>query len=120
MEQFRRLRHWSGDFRIEPAKESHKANPRIYVTKWGDIDEAVARKLTPAECFRLMGFKRFNITVPDNVAYRQAGNSIAVPVMQAVLESVFKAVPSLKAKDGRKTKNRRFPKVAGNVRGRKR
>lgn len=112
--------NWSGDFRIEPAKESHKANPRIYVTKWGDIEEAVARKLTPAECFRLMGFKRFNITVPDNVAYRQAGNSIAVPVMQAVLESVFKAVPSLKAKDGRKTKNRRFPKVAGNARGRKR
>ena len=106
--------NWSGDFRIEPAKESHKANPRIYVTKWGDIDEAVARKLTPAECFRLMGFKRFNITVPDNVAYRQAGNSIAVPVMQAVLESVFKAVPSLKAKDGRKTKNRRFSKVVRN------
>ena len=61
-----------------------------------------------------MGFKRFNITVPDNVAYRQAGNSIAVPVMQAVLESVFKAVPSLKAKDGRKTKNRRFSKVVRN------
>ena len=31
------------------------------------------------------------------VAYRQVGNSIAVPVMQAVLESVFKAVPSCSA-----------------------
>ena len=45
------------------------------------------------------------------VAYRQAGNSIAVPVMQAVLESVFKAVPSLKAKDGRKTKMKRSRKT---------
>lgn len=98
--------NWSGDFRVEPATESHKADPRIYVTRWGDIEEAVARKLTPAECFKLMGFKGFNITVPDNVAYRQAGNSIAVPVMKAVLQSVFNAVPSLKAKVRRKRRSR--------------
>lgn len=87
--------NWSGDFRIEPAKESHKTNPRIFVTKWNNIEEAVARKLTPAECFRLMGFKDFKITVPDNVAYRQAGNSIAVPVIANIFKAVFKAVPSL-------------------------
>jgi DNA (cytosine-5)-methyltransferase 1 len=101
--------NWSGDFRIEPAKESHKADPRIYVTKWGEIDEAVARKLTPTECFRLMGFKRFNISVPDRVAYRQAGDSIAVPVSQAVLKSVFTAVPSLRRKTykSKKTKKKK-------------
>ncbi len=90
--------NWSGDFRIEPVKASHRGNPQIYIAKWEDIEEAVARKLTPAECFRLMGFKQFKIVVPDHVAYRQAGNSIAIPVMQGVLRSVFKAVPSLKAK----------------------
>ena len=94
--------NWSGDFRVEPAKESHKDDPRIFVAKWHDIDAAVARKLTPAECFRLMGFKNFKIVVPDNAAYRQAGNSIAVPVIQAVLRSIFKAVPSLRAKISKK------------------
>lgn len=95
--------NWSGDFRIEPARESHRTNPHIFVGKWDIINEAVARKLTPAECFRLMGFKGFEIVVPDNVAYRQAGNSIAIPVIQGVLHSVFNAVPSLKAKARRKS-----------------
>ena len=94
--------NWSGDFRVEPAKESHKNDPRIFVARWHDIDAAVARKLTPAECFRLMGFKNFKIVVPDNVAYRQAGNSIAVPVIQAVLRSIFKTVPSLRTKISKK------------------
>ena len=89
--------NWSGDFRVEPAKESHKTNPRIYVAKWGEWSEAVARKLTPGECLRLMGFKDFKITVPDQVAYRQAGNAIAVPVIQAIIQSIFEAVPCLKA-----------------------
>lgn len=88
--------NWSGDFRIEPAKPQHLNNPRIYVGKWGDIEHAVARKLTPAECFKLMGFKNFIIDVPDRVAYRQSGNSIAVPVIKAVIKAVFEAVPSLK------------------------
>lgn len=90
--------NWSGDFRIEPAKPQHIENHQIYVGQWGDIKQAVARKLTPAECFRLMGFEKFKITVPDKVAYRQAGNSIAVPVIKAVIKSVFEAVPSLKKK----------------------
>lgn len=97
--------NWSGDFRVETAKQSHKNDPRIFVTKWGNIEEAVARKLTPAECFKLMGFKGFRIKVPDNVAYRQAGNSIAVPVIKQVIKSIFKAVPSLK-KLARKSKVR--------------
>ena len=52
-----------------------------------------------------MGFKGFRIKVPDNVAYRQAGNSIAVPVIKQVMKSIFKAVPSLK-KLARKSKVR--------------
>ncbi|MNQ80003.1 DNA-cytosine methyltransferase [compost metagenome] len=47
------------------------------------------RRLTPHECSRLMGFDRpgeskFVIPVSDTQAYRQFGNSVAVPVFEAV------------------------------------
>lgn len=49
------------------------------------------RRLTPRECARLMGFdapgeSRFVIPVSDTQAYRQFGNSVAVPVFRAVAE----------------------------------
>lgn len=43
------------------------------------------RRLTPRECARLMGFPDdFKIPVSDMQAYKQFGNSVAVPVMTAV------------------------------------
>ena len=43
------------------------------------------RRLTPRECARLMGFPdSFRIPVSDTRAYKQFGNSVVVPVMQAV------------------------------------
>ncbi len=43
------------------------------------------RRLTPRECARLQGFPdEFIIPVSDNQAYRQFGNSVTVPLMQAV------------------------------------
>lgn len=100
--------NWSGDFRVEPAKQSHIDNPNIHVAPWGKIKKAVARKLMPRECVKLMGFKNFVIDVPDRVAYRQSGNSIAVPVMKAVIKSVFDAVPSLKeAYEADRTRSRK-------------
>jgi len=47
------------------------------------------RRLTPLECSRLMGFDKpdtadFIIPVSDTQAYRQFGNSVAVPVFEAV------------------------------------
>ncbi len=47
------------------------------------------RRLTPHECSRLMGFdkpgeSKFVIPVSDTQAYRQFGNSVAVPVFEAV------------------------------------
>lgn len=51
--------------------------------------ESIPRRLTPTECARLMGFDKpnqsdFVIPVSDTQAYRQFGNSVAVPVFQAV------------------------------------
>ncbi|WP_210880228.1 DNA (cytosine-5-)-methyltransferase [Roseovarius autotrophicus] len=43
------------------------------------------RRLTPRECARLMGYKdSFRIPVSDTQAYRQFGNSVAVPVFAEV------------------------------------
>lgn len=43
------------------------------------------RRLTPRECARLMGFpEEWKIPVSDTQAYRQFGNAVAVPVIEAV------------------------------------
>ena len=47
------------------------------------------RRLTPRECARLMGFDRpgeacFKIPVSDTQAYKQFGNAVAVPCVEAV------------------------------------
>ncbi len=49
------------------------------------------RRLTPRECARLMGFDKpgessFNIPVSDTQAYKQFGNSVVVPVVEALAE----------------------------------
>ena len=49
------------------------------------------RRLTPRECARLMGFGRkegseFRIPVSDTQAYKQFGNAVVVPVVNAVAE----------------------------------
>ena len=47
------------------------------------------RRLTPRECARLMGFPdTFQIPVSDTQAYRQFGNSVVVPVVEAVAKCI--------------------------------
>lgn len=56
------------------------------------IDRGIGRnprRLTPRECARLMGFDKpgksdFKIPVSDTQAYRQFGNSVGVPAVEAV------------------------------------
>lgn len=51
------------------------------------------RRMTPRECARLMGFPdNFIIPVSDNRAYKQFGNSVIVPMIQAVAEQVTKVM----------------------------
>ena len=48
------------------------------------------RKLTPREAARLQGFpKNFIIPVSDTQAYKQFGNSVAVPVIHAIAENII-------------------------------
>ena len=50
------------------------------------------RRMTPQECARLMGFvtkkEHFNIPVSDTRGYKQFGNSVVVPVFQAVADLI--------------------------------
>lgn len=53
------------------------------------------RKLTPKECFRLMGFtdadfEKAEETNSNTQLYKQAGNSIVVPVLERLLGNIFK------------------------------
>lgn len=62
------------------------------------------RRLTPRECSRLMGFDApgddsFVIPVSDTQAYRQFGNSVVVPVVEAVARHME---PQLRANVGAK------------------
>lgn len=57
------------------------------------------RKLTPLECFRLMGFddedfQRAAAINSDNQLYKQAGNSIVVQVLEAIINQIdiFKSI----------------------------
>lgn len=59
------------------------------------------RKLTPKECFRLMGFsdENFDATqkagVSNSQLYKQAGNSIVVDVLYYIYVELYKAMPYL-------------------------
>jgi len=49
------------------------------------------RRLTPRECARLQGFPdEFVIPVSDTQAYKQFGNSVTVPLIQAVGKQIIK------------------------------
>jgi DNA (cytosine-5)-methyltransferase 1 len=51
------------------------------------------RRLTPRECARLQGFPdSFIIPVSDNQAYKQFGNSVVTPLIQAVGKNIVKEI----------------------------
>ena len=58
------------------------------------------RRLTPRECARLMGFPdTFRIPVSDTQAYKQFGNSVVVPVVEAVAKAMVPHAISLRGRD---------------------
>lgn len=58
------------------------------------------RRLTPRECARLMGFPdTFRIPVSDTQAYKQFGNSVAVPVMREVAQLMVPHIMALKQQE---------------------
>lgn len=57
----------------------------------GEVNREGIRKMTPREWARLQGFPdSFKIPVSDAQAYKQFGNSVAVPAIQAAAEEIVK------------------------------
>ena len=55
----------------------------------GEINRQGIRRMTPREWARLQGFPdAFVIGVADASAYKQFGNSVAVPAIQATAEKI--------------------------------
>lgn len=58
-------------------------------------EDSNPRRLTPRECARLQGFPdNFIIPVSDNQAYKQFGNSVAVPLIHTVAKQLVKVLES--------------------------
>jgi DNA (cytosine-5)-methyltransferase 1 len=70
---------------LQSMHKMHRAGVDNYVTH----NKGRIRKLTPKECLRLMGFgDMFKQVVSDTQMYRQAGNSIVVDVLIAILKQM--------------------------------
>jgi DNA (cytosine-5)-methyltransferase 1 len=71
------------------------------------------RKLTPKECWRLMGFDDEDFEKAEKVnsnaqLYKQAGNSIVVNCLEALLKNLFLIVPQKNIKTNVIPKRRLF------------
>lgn len=84
-------------------QENGQICPTITATETGvcRIESPIRiRKLTPKECFRLMGFSDENFEAAEKMVsnsqlYKQAGNSIVVDVLYYILVELYKAMPYL-------------------------
>lgn len=59
------------------------------------IDKKDIRKMTPRECLNMQGFEKGFIIpkeLPDSAIYKQAGNSVSVPVIRAIASQIMKAL----------------------------
>lgn len=62
----------------------------------------IPRRLTPRECARLQGYpENYKIVVSDTQAYKQFGNSVVVPLMQAVASLIVEKLNDLRDIDMR-------------------
>lgn len=81
-------------------QEGGTVSPTITATKTGACrieKDLRVRKLTPKECWRLMGFsdecydKALSVRLSDSAGYKQAGNSIVTYCIKGIMEHLYKA-----------------------------
>lgn len=76
---------------LKTMTQHHRAGVDNYVTIGYNDNGKVLRSLSARECLRLMGYPdSFEIVVSKMQMLRQAGNSIVVDVMMALMDSVIK------------------------------
>ena len=91
----------SQSFGYRPPMKGFSKTLRANANDTGVVDGFKIRKLTPKECFRLMGFSDENFNAAHNIGisnsqlYKQAGNSIVVDVLYYIFVELYKAMPYL-------------------------
>jgi DNA (cytosine-5)-methyltransferase 1 len=100
----RQYASWNGQYIIDynfnrPVRKYKKYSPALKLnskTQCAVLQKEKIRRLTPLECFKLMGFKdeQFNKIkdISDSQLYKLAGNSIVVNVLEAIFKQLFKEV----------------------------
>lgn len=99
---------WIADFRndeglrkrkdnIAPCLTSRRISENDVSTMPPIIKKRRIRRLTPLECWKLQGFSKEDFEKAANVCsdtqlYKQAGNSISVPVIQAIIKNIKDAL----------------------------
>ena len=83
----------------EQYMEKHRRQIKFEGDK-DSLSDIRIRKLTPKECFRLMGFEdkdyeKVKGKVSDSQLYKQCGNSIVVNVLYYIFVELYKAMPYL-------------------------
>lgn len=76
---------------LKTMTQHHRAGVDNYITIGYEQDgKPILRSLTERECLRLMGFPdSFKIVVSTMQIFKQAGNSIVVDVMMAIMRSIY-------------------------------
>lgn len=76
---------------LKTMTQHHRAGVDNYITVEGTGDSRTLRSLTDREALRLMGYSdNFKIVVSHSQVFRQAGNSIVVDVIMAVVNEIIK------------------------------
>lgn len=84
----------SQSFGYRPPMKGYSKTLKANANDAGVVESFRVRKLTPKECYRLMGFtdEQFNKSQAfssDSQLYKQAGNSIVVDVLYYIFEKLF-------------------------------
>lgn len=107
--------HGSGDVARTLSARYHKDGSEILIEQMGQRP----RRLTPTECARLMGFERdgreWLIPVSDTQAYRQFGNAVVVPVVEAIARTMQPAILRALGSGADNDRPERMPEVMVSV-----
>ena len=92
-ESNRRVYHENGLCPTINSMNGGNRQPKIFIQKENNYK---LRKLTPLECWRLMGFKDEDyykakeIGLPESKLYERAGRGIVVPMLEEIFKELFK------------------------------
>lgn len=74
------------------------------------------RRLSPRECARVQGYpEKFKIPASKSQAYKQFGNSVAVPVVESIFTQILKVLNSEKINERQSNESHAKKKYAYNI-----